>query len=110
MTNEEHYEHDKLALLMITQSESEAGIVHGLLEESGIHSVLLTPVPHNLYPFTVDGLAASLFTPWVTSATQSLEPQPSFTTADGTFIYTIPSLSIITFDGVGRIRSLPGRR
>jgi len=57
MTNEEHYEHDKLALLMITQSESEAGIVHGLLEESGIHSVLLTPVPHNLYPFTVDGLA-----------------------------------------------------
>ncbi len=57
MNNQEHLDHDKLAVLMITQSESEAGIVHGLLEESGIHSVLETPVPHNLYPFTVDGLA-----------------------------------------------------
>ncbi len=57
MDNEKHLDHDKLAVLMITQSESEAEIVHGLLEESGIHSVLETPVPHSLYPFTVDGLA-----------------------------------------------------
>jgi pyruvate/2-oxoacid:ferredoxin oxidoreductase alpha subunit len=59
MTNlEEHLDHDKLVVLMITQSETEANIVKSLLEESGIHCALLTQVPHNLYPFTVDGLAA----------------------------------------------------
>jgi hypothetical protein len=57
MADEEHHDHDKLAVLMMTQSESEANIVHGLLEESGIHCVMLTQVPHNIYPFTVDGLA-----------------------------------------------------
>ena len=58
MTNEEHLDHDKLVILMTTQSEPEANIVKGILEESGIHCALLTQVPHNLYPFTVDGLAA----------------------------------------------------
>ncbi len=56
--DEEHLDHDKLVVLMTTQSEPEANIVKGLLEESGIHCALLTQVPHNLYPFTVNGLAA----------------------------------------------------
>ncbi len=43
---------------MTTQDETEANIVKGLLEESGIHCALLTQVPHNIYPFTVNGLAA----------------------------------------------------
>ncbi len=58
MTDEEHFDRDKLVELMITQSEAEANIVRGLLEEAGIHCALLTPVPHNIYPFTIDGLAA----------------------------------------------------
>jgi hypothetical protein len=58
MSDEEHLDRDKLVELMITQSESEANIVRSLLEEAGIHCALLTPVPHNLYPFTVNGLAA----------------------------------------------------
>jgi hypothetical protein len=57
VADEEHLDHDKLAVLMMTQSESEANIVHGLLAASGIHCVLMTQVPHNIYPFTVDGLA-----------------------------------------------------
>jgi hypothetical protein len=48
---------DQLVLLMKTQSESEANIIRGLLEESSIPCALITPVPHNIYPFTVDGLA-----------------------------------------------------
>ncbi len=56
--NEEHLDHDKLVVLMTTQSEPEANIVKSLLEESGIHCALLTQVPHNIYPFTVNGLAA----------------------------------------------------
>ncbi len=58
MTDEDHLDRDKLVDLMTTQSEAEANIVRGLLEEAGIHCALLTPVPHNLYPFTIDGLAA----------------------------------------------------
>jgi hypothetical protein len=58
MADEEHFERDKLVELMLTQSEAEANIVRSLLEEAGIHCALLTPVPHNLYPFTVNGLAA----------------------------------------------------
>jgi len=56
--NEEHLDHEKLAELMTTQSETEANIVKGILEAAGIECVLVTQVPHNLYPFTVDGLAA----------------------------------------------------
>ena len=43
---------------MTTQSEPEANIVKGILEESGIDCVLVTPMLHAIYPFTVDGLAA----------------------------------------------------
>lgn len=58
MTDEEHLDHDKLVELMMTQSEPEANIVRGILEGSGINCALLTQVPHSVYPFTVDGLAA----------------------------------------------------
>jgi hypothetical protein len=56
--HEEHLNHDKLVVLMTTQSEAEASIVKSLLEQSGIHCALLSQVPHNIYPFTVNGLAA----------------------------------------------------
>jgi hypothetical protein len=55
---EAHLDRDKLVELMMTQSEEEANIVKGILEGSGIRCVLVTQVPHNVYPFTVDGLAA----------------------------------------------------
>jgi hypothetical protein len=57
MADEEHLNHDKLAVLMMTQSEPEANIVKGILEGAGIHCALLTQILHNVYPFTVDGLA-----------------------------------------------------
>jgi hypothetical protein len=55
---ETHLDHDKLVELMMTQSEDEANIVKSILEGSGIDCVLTTQVPHGIYPFTVDGLAA----------------------------------------------------
>jgi hypothetical protein len=57
VTNDEHLDQDEVVELMVTQSETEANIVKGLLEESGIECVMVTQVPHNIYPFTVDGLA-----------------------------------------------------
>ena len=58
MSTGEHLDKEKLVELMITQSETEANIVKSLLEASQIHCVLVTQVPHNVYPFTINGLAA----------------------------------------------------
>jgi hypothetical protein len=58
VTEEAHLDRDKLVELMTTQSEEEANIVKGILEGLGINCVLVTQVPHSIYPFTVDGLAA----------------------------------------------------
>lgn len=49
--------------------------------------------------FTVTGLAASSVTPWVTSASQSLEPQSPVALGAGVFEYTLAPLSIVTFAG-----------
>lgn len=57
MDGEEHLESEQVVELMMTQSETEANIVRSLLEGSGIDCLLVTPVPHSVYPFTVDGLA-----------------------------------------------------
>lgn len=49
--------------------------------------------------FTIDGIDTSELVPWITSATQSLAPQPSVNTQKGTFTYTVPSFSVVTFAG-----------
>jgi len=58
MSTEEHLDNEKLVELMVTQSETEANIIKSLLEASQIGCVLVTQVPHSVYPFTIDGLAA----------------------------------------------------
>jgi len=58
MSTEEHLDNEGLVELMVTQSETEANIIKSLLEASQIGCVLVTQVPHNVYPFTINGLAA----------------------------------------------------
>jgi hypothetical protein len=58
MSTEEHLDQQKLVELMVTQSETEANIIKSILEASQIGCVLVTQVPHNVYPFTINGLAA----------------------------------------------------
>jgi hypothetical protein len=50
-------DHSQLVDLMVTQRETEANLVRSILEDAGIHCILLCHVPPNVYPFTVDGLA-----------------------------------------------------
>jgi len=57
VTGEEHLDRNEAVELMTTQSEPEANLIRGLLAASGIECVLVSQVPHNIYPFTVDGLA-----------------------------------------------------
>jgi glucuronoarabinoxylan endo-1,4-beta-xylanase len=49
--------------------------------------------------FTIEGIETSSLTPWITSATQSLEQQSSVNAKKGTFTYTVPSFSVVTFAG-----------
>jgi len=49
--------------------------------------------------FTINGIITRSLTPWITSATQALEQQPPLEVNHGTFTYTVPSFSVITFAG-----------
>ncbi len=56
-TDQHHHDQEKLITVKRLHNEVEAFIVKALLEAAGIRCTLVTPVPHNVYPFTVDGLA-----------------------------------------------------
>jgi O-glycosyl hydrolase/cytoskeletal protein CcmA (bactofilin family) len=49
--------------------------------------------------FNLGGITTSTVSPWVTSATQSLEQQSPLATSGGAFTYEIPSMSVVTFTG-----------
>lgn len=49
--------------------------------------------------FTVNGIITDSLTPWITSATQSLEQQSPVDVSHGSFTYTVPSFSVVTFSG-----------
>jgi len=49
--------------------------------------------------FTIGGIITRSLTPWLTSGTQSLEPQAPVDASTGTFTYTVPSFSVVTFSG-----------
>lgn len=57
----------------------------------------------NLTNFT----AASV-TPWVTSGTLSLAPQPAVNLTNSSFTYTIPAMSVVTFAGRGNTPPMIG--
>lgn len=59
MADEEHHlDQERLVKVKVVHNEVEANVIRSLLESAGIRCVLMTPVPRNIYPFTVDGLAA----------------------------------------------------
>ena len=45
------------------------------------------------------GDVAPTVTPWVTSSARALEAQPAFTVTGGSFVYTMPAQSVVTFVG-----------
>lgn len=49
--------------------------------------------------FDLSALTTANVTPWVTSATQSLEQQPPVTIVGGTFTFDVPAQSVVTFAG-----------
>ena len=59
--------------------------------------------------FSITGVTATAVTPWITSATQSLEAQTPLTVTAGTFSYTIPPTSIVTFAGLSTDATAPAK-
>ena len=49
--------------------------------------------------FSLKGIRTRSLTPWITSATQSLEQQPRLVVKRRSFTYTVPSFSVVTFTG-----------
>ena len=58
MTTPKHMDHEKLVEVAVVYNEVEANIIKSLLESAGIDCVLVTQVPHGVYPLTIDGLGA----------------------------------------------------
>ncbi len=54
-----------------------------------------------LETFALTNFAPASVTPWITSGSQTLAVQTAVTVSNGTFNYTLPALSVVTF--VGRI-------
>ncbi len=61
--------------------------------------------------FNLTNFTAATVTPWITSASLSLSPQSAVTVTNGSFTYTIPAMSVVTFVGqgtVGPVNTPPG--
>jgi glucuronoarabinoxylan endo-1,4-beta-xylanase len=50
--------------------------------------------------FTINGVSTTSLTPWITSATQSLEQQSALAVSKGIFTYTVPSFAVVTFTAI----------
>ncbi len=51
--------------------------------------------------FTLTNFTTATVTPWITSASLSLAPQTAINVTNGTFTYTLPQMSVVTFVGKG---------
>jgi glucuronoarabinoxylan endo-1,4-beta-xylanase len=49
--------------------------------------------------FSFTNLETTLVTPWITSSNYSLTAQPSIAVTNSVFTYTIPGMSVVTFEG-----------
>ncbi len=49
--------------------------------------------------FNLTNFTAAAVTPWITSASLSLAPQPPVTVTNASFTYDVPALSVVTFVG-----------
>jgi len=48
---------EETVLLTVVYNDVEANLIRTILDEAGIDCLLITQVPHSIYPFTVNGLA-----------------------------------------------------
>ncbi len=51
--------------------------------------------------FSLTNFTAVSVTPWITSGTLSLAPQPTVNLTNSSFTYTLPAMSVVTFAGQG---------
>ncbi|HXK60993.1 MAG TPA: DUF2007 domain-containing protein [Acidobacteriota bacterium] len=47
---------EETVLLTVVYNDVEANLIRTILDEAGIHCLLVTQVPRSVYPFTINGL------------------------------------------------------
>ncbi len=50
------FKDEETTLLTVVYNEVEANLIKTILDEAGIDCLLVTQVPHSIYPFTINGL------------------------------------------------------
>ncbi|MBP7792879.1 MAG: hypothetical protein KA120_07450 [Candidatus Goldbacteria bacterium] len=55
--------------------------------------------------FSLSGITATSFTPWITSSSYDLAQQGAVTVSGGSFTYNLPAQSVVSFVGAGSIAS-----
>jgi hypothetical protein len=86
----------------VSSNDSSLGISAFMNADSGAFAIVAvnaTGAAVN-HTFTLQGLATTTVTPWVTSATDSLAEKTPVAVGGGSFSYPVPATTVITFVGV----------
>lgn len=90
----------------IGASSSQASALISAYKDSASTAFAIVVVNTNkatdvIETFQLNNVAAASVTPWMTSRSLSLAPQPAVSLTNSAFTYTIPALSVVTFAGQG---------
>jgi glucuronoarabinoxylan endo-1,4-beta-xylanase len=85
-------------------STSGSGLLVSAFEETNSANFAIVAINTNVnidisQTFNLTNFTAGSVTPWITSSSQSLAPQSSVNASSGSFTYTIPAQSVVTFVG-----------
>jgi glucuronoarabinoxylan endo-1,4-beta-xylanase len=92
----------------IDASSSQASVLVSAYKDTNSAAFAIVVVNTNpgtdvMETFNLTNFTAATVTPWITSSSLSLTPQTAVNVTSGSFTYTIPAMSVVTFVGQGII-------
>jgi glucuronoarabinoxylan endo-1,4-beta-xylanase len=92
----------------IDASSSQASVLVSAYKDTNSAAFAIVVVNTNpgtdvMETFNLTNFTAATVTPWITSGSLSLAPQTVVNVTNGSFTYTIPAMSVVTFVGQGII-------
>jgi glucuronoarabinoxylan endo-1,4-beta-xylanase len=92
----------------IDASSSQASVLVSAYKDTNSAAFAIVVVNTNpgtdvMETFNLTNFTAATVTPWITSSSLSLAPQTAVNVTNGSFTYTIPAMSVVTFVGQGII-------
>lgn len=86
----------------LSESNSGSGRVSAYKSTNNTQFAIVAVNPYSLafnQTISLNNFPATMLTPWITSASQSLVAQPSFGVTNSTFTFSLPANSVVTFVG-----------